>query len=140
MKNIVPQNMDRDNNLKIWKIYKIVSKIDANTIYIGSTTKKSLYQRLSCHVSETRYNPKSKKNMWIIENNYSLDIIQINTANSKEEALRNEEFEILKYISEGYEVLNILLPTNGKTILPRTNNTLPNTSLTRRIRRKKSSG
>jgi hypothetical protein len=131
MDNNVPQNATQNNNPKIWKIYKIISKIDASTVYIGSTIQKSLYQRLYSHVSDTRYCPNTKKNMWIIKNNYSLDIIQINTANNKEDALRSEESEILKHISEGYEVLNIQLPTNGKIILPRTNMLLPNTPLIR---------
>lgn len=99
----------------MYKVYKVVSKRDATTVYIGST-KLSLRDRLSGHITEIHYCSSSRKHIWFAENKDFLDILQISTADTKLEALYTEEAEIMKHIAEGYTILNTRLPTSGKRI------------------------
>jgi len=116
----------------MYKIYKIVSKRDVNTVYIGST-KQYLSSRLYAHKINSRYlSENNKKEEWITENYNEIDIIQINSASSKKEALFIEEAEILKHKEQGYTILNELLPTNNKLILKASVELFPITQLTRR--------
>jgi predicted GIY-YIG superfamily endonuclease len=93
-----------------WKIYRIFSKRDANTVYVGST-KESLHNRLGKHKADIR-GPKTNavKSAWMLENYDDLEIMEIDSANTKEEALRREKAEISKHIEQGYRVLNMQLP------------------------------
>jgi predicted GIY-YIG superfamily endonuclease len=93
----------------MYKIYKIISKLDANTVYIGST-KKELCDRLKGHKNDAKcFKGKHKKHDWIIKNYDNLDIIEIDAKDNREEALCREEVEILKHREQGYNVLNTLL-------------------------------
>ncbi|SRR6266571_3155703 len=101
----------------MYKVYKVISKRDANTVYVGST-KSTLARRLNSHTSDIIYSPNGKKNIWFARNREHLDIVQLSNAETLLSALHAEESELLKHIAEGYTVLNTRLPTNGKTINP----------------------
>src|SRR5205807_9318876 len=107
----------------MYKIYKVVSKADANTVYIGST-KRSLQSRLSAHKSDAKYyQAQNKRQKWMLENYEKLDIIEINKADSKNETLSKEREEVLRHIEQGYNVVNVHLanlnistPPNNKQV------------------------
>ena len=94
----------------IWKIYRLSSKKDANTVYIGSA-KFSLQVRLMHHKNEDKiFKWNIPKCNWILENYDDIDIIEISSANNKKEAIFSERAEILNYRKQGYNVLNIQTP------------------------------
>ena len=119
----------------MYKIYKIVSKKDVYTVYIGST-KQELHQRLRKHKRNSRYfSENTRKEKWITENYNDIEIVQINSASNLQEALLTEEAEILKHKEQGYTILNEQLPTTNKLILRAS---LPNAQLERKQKQNKS--
>ena len=80
------------------KIYKLVCNITGK-IYIGSTCKKLLSQRLAGHVSDFKRGNINKRykmsSFEIIEgNNYYIELIELVPCNSKDELLIRERFYI----------------------------------------------
>ena len=95
------------------KIYKIIDCSTGN-VYFGSTTKDTLAQRLSGHVSDyKRYtNGKMKKKVSsfkIIENgNYYIVLVELYPCGSKDQLTSRERFYI-----ENYKCVNKVIP--GRT-------------------------
>ena len=80
------------------KIYKIVCNI-TDKVYIGSTCKKLLSQRLAGHVS--RYNSFKKGTYHYVssfdvlqENNYYIELLELVPCNLKDELLVKEKYYI----------------------------------------------
>ena len=80
------------------KIYKIVCNITGK-VYIGSTCKKLLSQRLAGHVSQFKLWKNGKGNnitsFQILENNdYYIELLEVYSCKSKDELLIRERFYI----------------------------------------------
>lgn len=91
----------------VWKIYKIISKKDCNTVYIG-ITKQTLQERLAQHIKDAnKLGFANKKHMWVLANIDDLEIVKIADVSSKENAIKYEKAEIFKYADQGYRVMNI---------------------------------
>jgi hypothetical protein len=87
-------NIDYQNG----KIYKIVDNTNGN-IYVGSTTKKYLSQRLTAHVKAYKRHLNGKHNYMtsfkILENkNYDILLIELCPCNSVEELRTRERYHI----------------------------------------------
>lgn len=94
----------------MYKVYKIVSKLDANDVYIGST-KKRLSVRLCGHIdSARRASNKNEKQRWVLDNIGYLEIIEIDSTEDKKDALRKERAQIILHRAQEYHVLNTALP------------------------------
>jgi hypothetical protein len=108
-----PDQFPSKNKPVGWRVYKIISKKDAKSVYIGST-KHKLQFRLSQHKSDaSQLGGTNKKFKWILENYDDLKILEIKEANNKGEALLLEESEILAHMEQGYTVLNTEYPTTN---------------------------
>jgi hypothetical protein len=113
----------------MYKVYKVTSKKDESTVYIGST-KHLLNTRLSQHKSDSEYfGGFSERHRWMLENCDALEITEIREAVSKKEALDGEKAEVKKHIEQGYNVLNIAYnPHRQYTSVRNTCTTKPRTS------------
>jgi hypothetical protein len=98
---------------KVWKVYKLVSKKDPNTVYIGSSRSK-LSQRLAGHMNEMQLSPERDKNKWLKDNMGYVEILPIAIADSEDDILRLEEMQMIKYVKLGYNVLNRQYPASFK--------------------------
>ena len=103
-------------NYKYGKIYKITDNT-TNKIYIGSTCKYYLSQRLSAHVegymkylSKTNYKTHYVSSYEILKNkNYTITLLEKCPCDSKDELHARERYHI-----EKNECVNLLVP--GRTI------------------------
>ena len=80
------------------KIYKLVCNITGK-IYIGSTCKKLLSQRLAGHIDDFKRGNVNKRykmsSFEIIEgNNYYIELIELVPCSSKDELIAREKFHI----------------------------------------------
>ena len=80
------------------KIYKLVCNITGK-VYIGSTCKKLLSQRLTGHVSDFKRGKENDRHKMssfeIIEgNNYYIELIELVPCSSKDELIVRERFHI----------------------------------------------
>lgn len=96
-----------------WKVYKLVSKKDPLSVYIGSTRAK-LSQRLGGHMDGIKLYPESDKSKWLKENEGYIEIIAVAVADSEEDIILLEEQQMIRYIKLGYNVLNRKYPKTGK--------------------------
>lgn len=101
------------NNEKVCKVYKLVSKRDPNTVYVGSTRSR-LSQRFGGHVNEMQLYPESDKSKWLKDNTGYVEILPLAIADSEDDILRLEEEQMIRYIKLGYNVLNRQYPKTGK--------------------------
>jgi len=97
------------------KIYKIVCN-NTNNIYIGSTIKKYLCDRLSLHTHKYR-NLKEKSNRGVFSiiggGNYKIELIENFSCNNKKELLEREK-EIIEEYKLSYNVVNEINPITTK--------------------------
>ena len=96
-----------------WKVYKLVSKRDPLTVYIGNTRAR-LSQRLGGHMHEIKLYPESDKSKWLKDNEGYVEIIAVAVADSEEDIIFMEEQQMIRYIKLGYNVLNRRYPKTGK--------------------------
>ena len=88
------------------KIYKIVDNTNGD-IYIGSTTKSYLCQRLAIHVCKTKTKTNNCVSKHIIANgDYSIVLIELYPCNSKDELGARERYWI-----ENTVCINRCIPT-----------------------------
>jgi hypothetical protein len=93
-------------NYQNGKIYKIVDNTN-DDIYIGSTTQKTLAQRLSQHVSQAKSNKRHCSSKQIILNgDYDMVLIELFPCHSKDELHARERHYI-----ETINCVNKVIPT-----------------------------
>lgn len=84
-------NQSNENKYKKSIIYGIYCKT-TNMIYIGSTIQK-LYQRLSLHKNQIKYNrPLCSSQIIILNDNYDVFVIEDFPCKSKDELRKREEY------------------------------------------------
>lgn len=90
-----------------YKIYKLVSPITPNIVYIGISNTE-LLGRLFDHYSYAVniYKSNEKKNEWILKNWRNIEILQIDIAENEKEARLKESQYVLECHEKGLEVLN----------------------------------
>jgi len=93
------------------KIYKLVSEVN-DEVYVGSTTKNYLCERLNDHKQRYKLYKIGKKithyTAFDMLSNGSVKIVLIENypCNSKDALLQREDYYINKLIDEGYNVVN----------------------------------
>ena len=92
------------------KIYKIISK-NSDLVYIGSTAKYKLEDRLVEHVSKFECGYYCSSCELIKQTHYDIIELQAYPCNSKAELGVQERFWILKYRDDGINVVNINIPS-----------------------------
>ena len=86
----------------MYKIYKIINKRHPSEFYIGST-KQTLKERLAGHVSDKR----SSVYQYIQrDGNENFEIVAIDYANNKKEAIEKETFWTIFFKEQGYFMYN----------------------------------
>ena len=100
------QNVDYQNG----KIYKIVSE-NCDLIYIGSTAKYDLKDRLKGHVSNFECGVYYSSAELIKQIHYDIIEVEAYPCNSKAALTAQERFWILKYRADGINVVNINIPS-----------------------------
>ena len=97
------------------KIYKIERKSDNALIYVGSTTKQYLSQRLVEHKAKSKRHPNRKVYKSIFDNegweNHQILLIKLYPCNSRDE-LRSEEARFIRVLKP---ISNIEIPMRTST-------------------------
>ena len=92
------------------KIYKIVSD-NSDLVYIGSTAKYELKDRLAGHVGDFNGGKYCSSSELIKQPHYAIIEVEAYPCNSKTALTTQERFWILKYRDEGINVVNVNIPS-----------------------------